>query len=418
MVKKKEIETEKESKEMDDPVIVGIGDDIVGPSAAGGASSEPEVGVVTFEALRLRPEVLVGIYAYGFERPSAIQQRTILPMVQGRDVLAQAQSGTGKTSMFVIGALQRVDPTLRETQVVILNPTRELALQTQTVVLAIGDRLSVTAHACVGGKSMAEDMKRLEAGTQIVSGTPGRVYDMLKRKCLRTRNLRLFVLDEADEMLTRGFKDQVYDVYKFLPALQIVFVSATLPQEILEMTEKFMTEPVKVLVKRDELTLDEIKQYFVAVEREEWKYDTLKDLYESMHTSHSVIFLNTRKRVEWLSGKLQKDNFSVSMMHGDMVQAEREKIINDFREGRSRVLITTDVLARGIDVQQVTLVVNYDLPKNRETYLHRIGRTGRFARKGLAINFVKGEEVRILRDIEQFYGTQIEEMPMTMVDST
>jgi ATP-dependent RNA helicase len=392
-----------------DPDIHGIGDDIGREDAA--------PGVVTFESLGLKPEILQGVYAYGFERPSAIQQRTLLPMVQGRDVLAQAQSGTGKTSMFVVGALQRIDPALRETQALILNPTRELALQTQTVCLAIGDRLSVSAHACVGGKSMAEDMKRCEAGVQVVSGTPGRVFDMIRRKCLRVRHVRVLVLDEADEMLSRGLKDQVYQVYKYLPPLQVVFVSATLPQEVLEMTDNFMTDPVKVLVKRDELTLDEIKQYFVHVEREEWKYDTLKDLYDSMHTSHSVIFLNTRKRVEWLASKLQKDNFSVSMIHGDMVQAERDRIIGDFREGRSRVLITTDVLARGIDVQQVTLVVNFDLPKNRETYLHRIGRTGRYARKGIAINFVKGEEVRILRDIEQFYGTQIEEMPMSAADA-
>eukprot|EP00760_Papus_ankaliazontas_P038742 PhM_4_TR9270/c0_g1_i1/m.81329/K13025/EIF4A3, FAL1; ATP-dependent RNA helicase len=377
---------------------------------------DPELGntSTTFESMGLRPELLTGVYAYGWERPSVIQQRTIAPLTQGYDVLAQAQSGTGKTSMFVLGVLQRIDPTHRATQALIISPTRELATQTQSTCLALGDRMSVTAHALVGGKNMSEDIKRLEGCVQVVSGTPGRVFDMIKRNALRTRDLRIFVLDEADEMFSRGFKDQVYQIYRKLPTVQVVLVSATLPPEVLELADKFLTDPVKVLVRRDELTLDEITQYFVAVEREEWKYDTLKDLYETMHTSHSVIFLNTRKRVEWLAAKLEKDNFSVARLHGDMPQAERDAVLRDFREGRSRVLITTDVLARGIDIQQVTLVINFDIPKSRETYLHRIGRTGRFARKGVAINLVMNDEGRILRDIEQFYGTRIEEMPMSM----
>ena len=385
-----------------------------------GSTPTPDAeGVIhQFEDFQLRSDLLKGLFAYGYAKPSLIQQRTLLSVAQGRDVLAQAQSGTGKTSMFVLGILQRLDTNLRETQALVLNPTRELALQTRTLCLALGDFMAVTAHAVIGGKSMTEDMMRLESGVQVVSGTPGRVFDMLKRKCLRVRNIRLFVLDEADEMLDRGFKEQVYACYSYLPQIvQIVFVSATLTQATLELVEKVMTDPVRVLVKRDELALEEIKQYFVPIERQEWKYDTLKDLYESLHTSHSVIFLNTRERVTWLGMKLQRDHFSVSMIHGEMPQAERDRIIQDFRNGVTRVLLTTDVLARGIDVQQVTLVVNFDLPKNRETYLHRIGRTGRFARKGIAINFVCGnEESQLLRDIEQFYGTQIEEMPMVTED--
>ncbi len=194
-------------------------------------------------------------------------------------------------------------------------------------------------------------------------------------------------------------------------------ISATLPHEILEMTSKFMTDPIRILVKRDELTLEGIKQFFVAVEREEWKFDTLCDLYDTLTITQAVIFCNTKRKVDWLTEKMREANFTVSSMHGDMPQKERDAIMKEFRSGQSRVLITTDVWARGIDVQQVSLVINYDLPNNRELYIHRIGRSGRFGRKGVAINFVKNDDIRILRDIEQYYSTQIDEMPMNGVYS-
>ncbi|KAL0676525.1 hypothetical protein Bca4012_004506 [Brassica carinata] len=254
---------------------------------------------------------------------------------------------------------------LKLSPALILSPTRELASQTEKTIQAIGLHANIQAHACIGGKSVGEDIRKLENGVHVVSGTPGRVCDMIKRKSLRTRAIKLLILDESDEMLSRGFKDQIYDV---------CLVSATLPHEILEMTSKFMTEPVKILVKRDELTL-------------EVRY------------------------VDWLSEKMRTNNFTVSSMHGDMPQKERDEIMNQFRSGDSRVLITTDVWARGIDVQQVSLVIN-----NRELYIHRIGRSGRFGRKGVAINFVKSDDIKILRDIEQYYSTQIDEMPMNVAD--
>merc|ERR1711970_93704 len=232
-----------------------------------------------------------------------------------------------------------------------------------------------------------------------------------------TRSSKMFVLDEADEMLSQGFKEQIYDVYRYLPpATQVVLLSATLPHEILEMTSKFMTDPIRILVKRDELTLEGIKQFFVAVEREEWKFDTLCDLYDTLTITQAVIFCNTKRKVDWLASKLREANFTISAMHGDMPQRERDAIMAEFRGGSSRVLIATDVWGRGLDVQQVSLVICYDLPNNRELYIHRIGRSGRFGRKGVAINFVKNEDVRILRDIEQFYSTQIDEMPMNVAD--
>lgn len=380
-------------------------------------SSEAVQVVSTFDDLGLKDDLLRGIYAYNFEKPSAIQQRAILPIIQGRDVIAQAQSGTGKTATFSISILQSIDITMRETQALVLSPTRELAQQIQQVVLALGDYMNVQCHACIGGVSIGEDIRKLDYGQHVISGTPGRVYDMIRRRNLRTRNIKMLVLDEADELLNKGFKDQIYDVYRYLPpATQVVLLSATLPYDVLEMTTKFMTDPIRILVKRDELTLEGIKQFFVAVEKEDWKFDTLCDLYDTLTITQAVIFCNTRRKVDWLTEKMRAANFTVSSMHGEMNQKERDAIMAEFRTGSSRVLITTDVWARGIDITQVSLVINYDLPSNRENYIHRIGRSGRFGRKGVAINFVTVEDVRILRDIEQFYSTQIDEMPVNAAE--
>lgn len=372
----------------------------------------------TFDDMNLKPDLLKGIYAYGFEKPSAIQQRAIKPIVLGRDVIAQSQSGTGKTAVFSISSLQLLDQTSRDVQVLVLSPTRELAEQSQKVMQSLGDFMNVNCHACIGGKSLGNDLKELErGGVQVVSGTPGRVYDLIKRNALNMGRLKAMILDEADEMLSRGFKEQIYDIYRFLPpSCQVVLMSATLPSTVLDMTRKFMNDPIKILVKRDELTLEGIRQYFVAVEKEEWKFDTLCDLYDTMTITQAVIFCNTRQKVDWLAEKLRENNFTVSAMHGDMQQDERDNVMNEFRSGSSRVLIATDLWGRGIDVQQVSLVICYDLPTNRELYIHRIGRSGRFGRKGIAINFVKDDDVRTLKDIEQFYSTQIDEMPSNIGD--
>lgn len=369
--------------------------------------------------MNLRSELLRGVYAYGFERPSAIQQRAIMPVIKGNDVIAQAQSGTGKTATFAIAALQKLDPNIKACQGLILAPTRELAQQIQKVVVAIGDFMNIECHACIGGTSVRDDMKALQDGPQVVVGTPGRVHDMIQRRMLKTDSMKMFILDEADEMLSRGFTEQIYDIFQFLPqSTQVVLLSATMPQDVLEVTTKFMREPVRILVKKDELTLEGIKQFYIAVEKEEWKLDTLSDLYETVTITQAVIFCNTRRKVDWLTDKLTARDFTVSAMHGDMDQGQRDVIMKEFRSGSSRVLIATDLLARGIDVQQVSLVINYDLPANRENYIHRIGRGGRFGRKGVAINFVTADDVRMMREIEQFYSTQIEEMPMNVAGAS
>ncbi|KAJ2077339.1 translation initiation factor eIF4A [Coemansia sp. RSA 988] len=368
--------------------------------------------VDNFDDMNLDESLLRGIYAYGFERPSAIQQRAIMPVLKGHDVIAQAQSGTGKTATFSISILQKVDPNLPQTQALILAPTRELAQQIQKVVASLGDFRKVNIHACIGGTRIADDEAAFKAGAHIVVGTPGRVFDMIDRRILNTSAVKLFALDEADEMLSTGFKEKIYDIFQLLPPeVQVVLLSATMPTEVLEVTTKFMRDPIRILVKRAELTLEGIKQFYIDVGREDFKFDTLADIYETITITQAVIFCNTRRKVDFLTDKLRERSFTVSAMHGEMDQNQRNTIMKEFRSGSSRILITTDLLARGIDVQQVSLVINYDLPASRENYIHRIGRGGRFGRKGVAINFVTGDDVGALRDIEQFYNTQIDELP-------
>jgi ATP-dependent RNA helicase len=371
--------------------------------------------VTSFEEMGLKEEVLRGLYQYNITKPSAIQQRVMLPILENKDVIAQAQPGTGKTTIFCIAALQLIDTRSPSTQALFLSPTRELADQSRMVVSSFGDYLNVKAHACIGGKSVGDDIRALEKGVHIVSGTPGRVFDMIQRGCLNTKGIRLLVLDEADEMLSKGFKDQIYFIYRYIPPeCQIVLVSATLPNDVIAITQKFMHDPVRILVKRDELTLQDVKQFFISVEKEEWKFDTLCDLYDVLTITQAVIFVNTKEKVEWLSTQMREANFTVSAIHGGLPQRERETVMADFRAAKSRVLVATDVWGRGIDVQQVSLVINYDIPLSRELYLHRIGRSGRYGRKGVAITFVRAEDVQALRDIEQYYATQIDEMPVDL----
>ena len=366
----------------------------------------------TFESMNLKPELLKGIYNYGFEAPSAIQSRAIMQIIRGRDTIAQAQSGTGKTATFSIGILSLIDTKSKDCQALVLSPTRELAQQIENVIEHLGDYMNVRSHACIGGTQVGEDVKKLQQGQHIISGTPGRVLDMIKRRNIMPRHVKMLVLDEADELLTKGFKEQIYEIYKTLPAgAQAVVVSATLTPEVLEMTNKFTSDPVKILVKRDDVTLKGIKQYYIQCEKEDWKFDTLCDLYDNLTITQAVIFCNTKAKVNWLAGQMRKSNFTVAAMHGDMKQEDRDSIMKEFRSGSTRVLISTDVWARGIDVQQVSLVINYDLPLDKENYVHRIGRSGRFGRKGTAINLLTSQDKDELKLLQHYYSTKIREVP-------
>jgi len=338
-------------------------------------------------------------------------------MMTGRDIIAQAQSGTGKTATFVIGCLNQIDPTKNYSQALLLSPTRELAQQTHRVVQELGKYMKITCTICIGGTSMCDTIADFERGVQVVVGTPGRVSDMIERHHFRTNNLHVIVIDEADEMLSRGFKDQIYDIFQALPKdCQVGLFSATMPQDAIAMSQKFMRNPIRILVKREQLTLDGIKQFYINVEREDWKIDVLSDLYSTLSITQCVIFCNTRRKVEYVTDQMQRRKHVVSCTHGDLDPAERNAILNDFKLGKTRILITTDLLARGIDVQQVSLVINYDLPTNSENYLHRIGRSARFGRKGVAVNFVTAEQSRLIHDLERMYETEIKEMPASIAE--
>jgi len=373
--------------------------------------------IESFDDMGLKEELLRGIYTYGYERPSSIQQKAIVPTTSGRHIIGQAQSGTGKTATFTIAVLQRVDFEKTVCQALILAPTRELATQISQVVSSLGDYLGCKAYACVGGTRIATDLEALEAGVHVIIGTPGRVLDLLQREALDTRSIITLVLDEADEMLSRGFKDQIYEIYQFIPeSSQVCLFSATMPGEALEITKNFMQNPLRILVKQEELTLEGIRQFFINCERENWKLDTLCDLYDTLNIAQAVIFCNSKRRVEWLRDQLTAKEFPVSATHGEMRPEDRKRILGDFRKGVSRILISTDLLARGIDVHGVSLVINYELPRNFEKYLHRIGRSGRFGRKGVAINLVADTDKSVLQDIERHYSTKVEEMPAHIAD--
>ncbi|KIO29148.1 hypothetical protein M407DRAFT_21717 [Tulasnella calospora MUT 4182] len=373
--------------------------------------------VDNFDKMELKPELLRGIYAYGFERPSAIQQRAIVPVVKGHDVIVQAQSGIDKTATFSISILQKLDTSTNVIQALILTPTRELAQAIQNVVTTLGSYLQFECHACIGGTSVLQDITRLQEGVHVVLGTPGHVSDLIDRRVLKTDHIKIFCLDEADEILNRGFLDQTYTAFRSLPQkTQVVLLSATMPADVLEVTKTFMRDPVRILVKREELTLEGIRQYYLEVEKEEWKLDTLVDLCETVNITQGVIFCNTRRKIDWLTEKLTSRDFTITAIHGDMEQEQREILMKEFRSGSSRVLITTDLLPRGIDVQQVSLVINYDMPRKSENYIHRVGPGGPSGRKGVAINFVTTDDVKMLREIEKFYNTQIEAMPINIAD--
>ena len=359
------------------------------------------------------------MYAYGFEKPSPIQKKGIYPLTyvekngRRRDIIAQAQSGTGKTGCFVVGMLQNIDFEKTCTQALVLAPTHELAGQIFKVVENIGRFCKTTPQLLVGGTSVDEDRKKLDAQPpHIVVGTPGRVHDMIRRKYLKTENMSMLICDEADEMLSQGFKDQIYKIFQYMPAtIQVGLFSATIPPELSMLTEKFMNNPIRILVKAEMLTLQGIAQYFIRLDGDDQKFSTIKDLFGGLTISQAIIYCNSTRRVDDLHEAMETDGFPVKKIHGKMDGEERKVINEEFRAGGCRVLITSDLFARGIDVQQVSIVINFDVPKSEHTYLHRIGRSGRWGRKGVAINFITKHDGARIKHFEEYYNTQIVEMP-------
>jgi len=373
-----------------------------------------EVLIHNWDQLDINSNILRGIFAYGFEKPSPIQQRAIKPIMEGRDVIAQAQSGTGKTATFAIGALQRVNIAEHSTQVLILSPTRELSTQTAKVISNLGSFMNgLKIQTLFGGAAIEEGSSFSNKNTpHIICGCSGRVHDMMRRGNISTKNIKVVILDEADEMLSSGFKEQVYNIFQYLNSeVQVCLFSATLPEDINCILEKIMRNPVRICVKREQLTLEGISQYYIAVNDDREKYVTLKDIFSFITLSHTIIYCNSIKRVQDLYEAMCEDGFPVCRIHSNMEKSDRDRAFNDFRNGTSRVLISSNVTARGIDIQQVSVVINFDLPKCIHTYLHRIGRSGRWGRKGVGINFITRRDIGILKKIEQHYSTQINEMP-------
>ena len=346
----------------------------------------------TFDSMNLKEQLLRGILSYGYEKPSIVQTKGIVPVIEGNDCIIQAQSGTGKTATFSISILQLIDPEIKSCQAIILNPTREIADQTLHVIKTLGHYLKLNIMGVIGGKNINYNTI---GDMQILVATPGRIFDMIEKGFINMSTLKIIVLDEADQMLDKGFKEQLNDIFKYVnKTSQISIYSATMPKDILYLSEQFMKDPLKILIKKEQLTLEGIKQFYIILNNEQDKYCTLIDLYQSLFIGQSIIYCNSKKKVSWLTEKLNEIGYSISSIHGDIPQKERDEIMIKFRKNITRVLITTDLLARGIDVQQVSLVINYDLPRDRESYIHRIGRTGRYGRKGWAINFIMQNDTR------------------------
>ena len=370
---------------------------------------------MSFDSLNIKENILRGVYAYGFEKPSAIQIKAIPEIIKGIDIIAQAQSGTGKTGAFVIGSLCNIDTEIKKTQVIIILPTHELVNQVATVASEMCSYTDIQVCRVVGGTNIRESIRDLERNPEIIVGSPGRILDMINRNYLYTDSLKMLIFDEADEILSQGFKDNIYNIVRTIPKqTQICLFSATLPDEIFEITDKFLNNPKKILVKNEELTLDGIQQYYVSVKNTEWKYEIITDLYDAISVNQCIIYINNKSKIVEVYEKLSKDNFPVSYITGDRTAEERKETMMQFRSGAIRILLSSDLLSRGIDVQQLSLVINYDIPRDKETYIHRIGRSGRYGRKGVAINLIHESEIESLKHIEEFYNTKINEMPMNI----
>jgi translation initiation factor 4A len=368
----------------------------------------------TWDELDLNPDLLRSIYGHGFEKPSPIQSKGIAPIKEGRDIIAQAQSGTGKTGCFTVGALSRVNVQENSSQVLIMAPTHELAQQIASVIHGLSNMITgIRIKTVIGGSSIDEDANEIrENPPHIIVGCPGRVFDMIRRRHINANKFKLVIIDEADEMLSSGFKDQVYNIFQHLNKnVQIALFSATLPNNIYQITNKFMRNPVNICVKAESLTLEGIKQYYVAVEDDRQKYLTLKDLYQHITLAQCIIYSNSVKRVMDLYEAMKEDGFPVCCIHSNMDKFERERSFKEFRNGTARVLISSNVTSRGIDIQQVSVVINFDLPRDVHNYLHRIGRSGRWGRKGTGITFITRRDIIKMKEIESYYNTQIEELP-------
>ena len=373
--------------------------------------------VKTFDDLGLDDNLLRGIYSHGFENPSPIQGKAIPFMNSKKDLIAQAQSGTGKTGAFSIGILNNIDPSIQKTQALVINPTHELANQNMNVIKDLSSYMKINVLSVVGGTNVRKCQDDLRKEPHVIVGTPGRILDMIQKQFLYTKDLKLLIFDEADEILSYGFKENIYNIIQYIPKdTQICIYSATMPPEVLDLTDKFMNQPERILVQKENLTLDGIIQFYINVKVNEWKFETLIDIYDTINVSQCIIYINSKNKLMEINDRLKEKGFPVECIHGELSGDLRKNIMDDFKSGKLRILLSTDLLSRGIDIQQLSLVINYDLPREKETYIHRIGRSGRYGRKGVSINFVTDRDMEQQNEIQSYYNTKIEEMPQNIND--
>jgi len=373
-----------------------------------------ETGTENFDNLSLNENLLKGVYLNGFSQPSKIQIKGINSINTGKDCILQSQSGTGKTATYLLGVLNRLDPNEKSCQGIIIAPTRELSNQIVDVAHNLAKYTEYKIAKCTGGTDIHQNRMELRNAT-VVIGTIGRLFHMINEKKINIHKVKFIVLDEADEILADGINNKLHEIFEKAPSsIQVVLISATMSINVFNVSKKFMHDPIKILLKNNEVVVDLISQFYLDVETEELKFDTLLDLYNLVSTSQAIIFCNTIRKVEWLEQNLKQNNFPITVIHSNMTQLERDNVVKDFREGKTRLLLTTDLLSRGIDIPQVNMVINYDLPPNKETYVHRIGRCGRFDKKGVAITMVKmmdQTDLKTFSRMKHFYNMDIREMP-------
>lgn len=354
-----------------------------------------------------------GIKDMGFEEASPIQEKAIPAILAGKDIVGQAQTGTGKTAAFAIPVLEKIDKTVKKPQAIILCPTRELAIQVAEEVRKISKYMhEIKVLPIYGGQDIQKQIRSLKAGVQIIIGTPGRVMDHMRRKTVKFQTVNTVVLDEADEMLNMGFREDIETILRETPEeRQTVLFSATMPQPIMDIAKTYQKDAEIIRVVKKELTVANIEQYYLEV-RPGNKEEVLARLIDMYNPKLSVVFCNTKKKVDELASDLQGRGYFAEGLHGDLKQQQRDRVMDSFRKGKTEILIATDVAARGIDVDDVDVVFNYDLPQDEEYYVHRIGRTGRAGKTGLAFSFIRGKEVYKLKDIQRYCKTKIKAIPV------
>lgn len=366
-----------------------------------------------FEEMGLTEELFMGIHEYGFKHPSPIQSRTIHIINSGADLIAQSQSGTGKTGAFAIGSLSKIDPKQCYPQVIIVANTKDLASQIAKVTESLATYMDIKVCLCVGGHMNTPQINAQKArNSHVLIGTPGRLGDLLQKKAFDGKKIKILILDESDVLLKEDFRDQIINIITHIGKnTQICIFSATFTKETLQVTENFLREPYRITVEKEKLSLERVRQYKINIRTDINKLSTLLDIYSQLIISQMIIFVNSVKSAEYLRDKLMDSNIEAGLVHGKMSSVDRENVLKEFRLANLKTLITTDVMCRGIDIDSLKMVINYDMAREPETYIHRVGRSGRYGAQGVAINFCTYNDMAMIKSLERNYNIHITDMP-------